>query len=214
MKSPRARAREQHPHEQTADVHLGDRSEDDHDHGRRNDRAERAAGADGAGDEPLVVGVAQHHRNREQADHRLRGAHHAARGGEDHAQNDGAHRQPPGQTAGPEMDRLEQPPRDPRALHERAHEDEQRHRAEDVGRRDLIDLLGEDIGRHRREIEAQRSEDEGDREQRERHREPHEHHHHEGREHPQGELRAHDRPSTAGGRGGCRPARIMIDLTI
>ena len=205
--------REQHAHEQTADIHLGDRSEDDHDHGRRNDRAERAAGADGAGDEPLVVGVAQHHRNREQADHGFRRAHHAARGGEDHAQDDGADRQAAGEPARPHVDRLEQPLRDARALHQRAHEDEQRHRAEHVGGRHLIDLLGEDVGRERREVEPQGPEHEGDREQRERHREPHEDHDHQGREHPQGEFRAHFRPSTGGGAGGCRPARTMIART-
>ena len=184
-----------HPHEEASDVHVRDRSEDDDHHRGRDDGAEGAARADGAGDEPLVVGVAQHHRDREQSDHRLGRPDHPARGREDDAQDHGADREAPGEPPGPEMDRLEQAFRDAGSLHERAHEDEERHRSEHVGGRDLVDLLREHVDRGEREVEADCGEDEGHREKRERDREAQEDEQHQGWEHPQSELHAHAGPS-------------------
>ena len=102
----------------------------------------------------------------------------------------------------------------PEAFEQRAHEDEERHRPEYVGGRDLVDLLREHVDCGEREVEADRGEHEGHHEERERDREAQEDKEHQGREHPQGELHAHERPSTGAGPGTSRPQSTMTHLMV
>ncbi len=134
-------ARDEHAEQDLADVCLRRRADDHGEHRRRNDGAERAAGADHAGDEPLVVAVAQHGRDRQQPDHGLGGADHAAGRRKDHAHQDGADGHASGQAPDPHLDRIEQAVGDAGLLEHGAHEDEQRHGGEHLRGGRLLDLL-------------------------------------------------------------------------
>ena len=136
-------ARDEHAEQDVADRGVGDRADDDGEHRRRDDGAERAAGADRAADQALGVVVLQHGRDREQADHRLGGADDAAGRREDHAHDDGADRQAAGNASRPHVDGIEQARGDARRLEHGAHEDEERHGGQHLRRRHLLDLLDE-----------------------------------------------------------------------
>jgi hypothetical protein len=89
----------------------------------------------------------------------------------------------------PEVHRLEQLLRDPRALEHGAHEDEQRHRREHEVRGDVLDLVHEleDDGA----LEDQPAEEQRRPGKRERHVHAQEYEHEHRQQHPQGKVFAH-----------------------
>jgi hypothetical protein len=145
--------------------HAEHRPHDDQHHRGRDQDAERAAGGDGAGREPVVVARLDHDRRGHDAEHRHRraddaGGHGEHRGGEHDHQVEGAADGGQQQAEGREQ-----------ALHEagllgdETHEDEERHRGEQL-------LLHEPDGLEVGEVEdrgAERevAEGEGEKQQRE-----------------------------------------------
>ena len=71
----------QHAHEKSTHIDVGYRTEDHYNDRWGNDGAERAACTDRAGDQSLIVGIFQHNRDRQQADHRFCGADNATGSG-------------------------------------------------------------------------------------------------------------------------------------
>jgi hypothetical protein len=134
---------DQHGGEELAHRHVGHRGVDDDHQGGRDHGAERAAGADRAGDQDLVVAVAQHHRDRHHPDNDLDGADDAGGGGDDRGHGHGGQRQPAFELAEPELHGPEQALGDTRTLEHATHEDERRNRREQELHRRLGDAAVE-----------------------------------------------------------------------
>ena len=104
--------------------HAGGRRVDDQQDARRNQDAEAAARADHAGGELHVVTGAQHRRECQQSHQRDDGADDAGRGREHRAGEQRRHRERAGHVLHRELQRIEQPVENVRALDHVAHEEE------------------------------------------------------------------------------------------
>lgn len=176
------RARDHDAGEKVADRDLDHRGVDDDDARRRDDGAERAAGADRAGDQVFGVAVAQHCRRRHHADDGFDRADDAGRRGEHRAHQQRRDGEAAGQPPDPQLRHGEEALGDARAFAHRAHEDEERHCREGMVDQDVVRAPGElhaDAGAE--EVEP---EDEGERDQRERDRKAGEDEQKQRREHP------------------------------
>ena len=133
------KAGEQEAREERGRIELdrrdaGGRRIDDQQNARRDQDAEAAAGADHAGRQLDVVAGAQHRRERQQAHQRHHRADDAGRGREHRAGEQRRHRERAGHVLHRELQRIEQPVENVRALDHVAHEQEQRHRGQHVAR--------------------------------------------------------------------------------
>ena len=171
-----------------ADHRLPDRGavEDQH-HRRRDQDAERAAGADHPGGQARVVVRAQHGGIREHPHQRNHGADDAGRGREQGAGDQRRHRDRCGHVAGGDLNTSEQSIEDIGALDHVAHEQEQGQRDQDVVGHDLVGLLDHEIEDPK--LHGVEAEEQAERQQAERNREAeHDDDEHDAQHH-QGDLR-------------------------
>ena len=136
--------------DQRAGVELDDRDagrrriDDQHDR-RRDQDAERAAGADDAGGEAGVVAGLEHRREGEEPHQRHHRADDAGGGRKQRAGDQRRHRHRAGNPPRDDAQRREQPVDDVGALDDVAHEQEQRHGGQDVVGHDREGLVHEQV---------------------------------------------------------------------
>jgi len=140
--------REQEPrheraHEQLADGDAGDRAVDDEQDARRNEDAERAAGADDAATERLVVASPDHCRQRHDGQHDRRPGYDAETRRQQRTDDDGGNGDAAPQAAEDVVHGAEELLADSRLLDHRSHEDEQRDGEQDVVRGKPVHLVVE-----------------------------------------------------------------------
>ena len=162
-------ARDDAGDEQLADVGRGHDAVDHHDHARRNEDAERAAGGDRAGGEAVGVAVAPHRRHRHLGHGRRRRHARAGHRGKAAAGGDRRHRQAAAAVAEERVGAIVELLAEAGAIDEAAHEDEQRQHREIVGDRGLVTGLsdhrqrGMPVGEIGKAGKADESHAEGDR---------------------------------------------------
>ena len=139
-------ARQDAGEQQPADRLLGQQAVDDECGARRNQDAERAAGGDHAGGEPVAVVVAAHLGQADLAHGHRRGDARSRHGGKARAGEDGGVREPAAHMADPGIGGGIEVARHPGHRSEIAHQHEQRDDGEIVDRRILVG-----IGAERRE---------------------------------------------------------------
>ncbi len=136
--------------EQTADRGLGGDAVEDEGDRRRNQNAERAAGADRAGGDVVRIAAPAHLRNAHLADGRAAGRRRAGERGEDRAGAEIGDHQPARQAVEPAVERLVEILAGRRGADRRAHHHEHRDRDE----REFVEAGPEGLGNDVQRIEA------------------------------------------------------------